>query len=141
SQAGRMNRRIRYSRFSSVLMPTSWSGSHRSIHTLTVIFPAFGSVQRPSRILASWSRPQAGAAAFVSNPDSLLSVPLGSLYFSPPPATASGPSRASPRRPLDSPTVRSGLTRADRLPRSGSHGLGDVVIAEPQMLAHERARN
>jgi hypothetical protein len=51
--AGRMNRRIRYSRLSSVLMPTSWSGSHRSIHSPTVIFPAFGSVQRPSRILAS----------------------------------------------------------------------------------------
>lgn len=76
-----MNRRIRYSRFSSVLMPTSWSGSHRPIQSLTVIFPAFGSVQRPSRILVSWSRPQASAEAFVSNPDSLTSMPLGSLYF------------------------------------------------------------
>jgi hypothetical protein len=55
--------------------------SHRSIHSVTVIFPAFGSVQRPSRILASWSRPQVSAAALVSNPDSLSSVPLGSLYF------------------------------------------------------------
>lgn len=51
-QAGPMNRRIRYSRVSLVLMPTSWSGSHRSIHSLTVIFPAFGSVQRayPNRL-------------------------------------------------------------------------------------------
>ena len=78
---GRMNRRIRYSRFSTVLSPTSCRVSHRSIHSLTVIFPAFGSVQRPSRILASWSRPQVSAAALVSNPDSLVSMPLGSLYF------------------------------------------------------------
>jgi hypothetical protein len=39
--AGRMNRRIRYSRLSCVLMPTSWMASHRSIHSLTVVFPAF----------------------------------------------------------------------------------------------------
>ena len=76
-----MNRRIRYSRVSTVLIPTSWRGSHRSIHSLTVIFPAFGSVHRPSRILASWSRPQVSAAALVSNPDSLVSMPLGSLYL------------------------------------------------------------
>ena len=50
---GRMNRRIRYSRFSTVLSPTSCKVIHRSIHVLTVIFPALGSVQRPSRILAS----------------------------------------------------------------------------------------
>jgi hypothetical protein len=42
-----------YSRFSWVLMPTSCMASHRSIHSLTVMFPAFGSVQRPSWILAS----------------------------------------------------------------------------------------
>ena len=78
---GRMNRRIRYSRFSTVLSPTSCRVIHRSIHALTVIFPAFGSVQRPSRILASWSRPQVSAAALVSKPDSLVSMPLGSLYF------------------------------------------------------------
>jgi hypothetical protein len=65
----------------SVLTPTSWVVSHRSIHSLTVTLPAFGSVHRPSRILASWSRPQASAAAFVSNPDSLVSRPLGSLYL------------------------------------------------------------
>jgi hypothetical protein len=80
-QAGRMNRRIRYSRLSSVLMPTSCVASHRPIHSPTVIFPALGSVQRPSRILASWSRPHARAEAFVSNPDSLASSPPGSLYF------------------------------------------------------------
>ena len=39
-QAGRMNRRIRYSRFSVVLMPTSWVPSQRSIHSRTVIFQA-----------------------------------------------------------------------------------------------------
>jgi hypothetical protein len=80
-QAGRMNRRIRYSRVSTVLIPTSCMASHRSIHSLTVVFPASGSVHRPSRIRASWSRPQASAAALVSNPDSLVSTPLGSLYF------------------------------------------------------------
>ena len=76
-----MNRRIRYSRWSTVLMPTSCMASHRSIHSPTVSLPAFGSVHRPSRILASWSRPQVSAAALVSNPDSLASMPLGSLYF------------------------------------------------------------
>jgi len=80
-QAGRMNRRIRYPRVSTVLIPTSCMASHRSIHSLTVILPASGSVHRPSRIRASWSRPQASAAALVSNPDSLVSAPLGSLYF------------------------------------------------------------
>ncbi|HYA51303.1 MAG TPA: hypothetical protein VEG33_09050 [Streptosporangiaceae bacterium] len=79
--AGRMNRRIRYSRLSWVLMPTSCMGSQRSIHSLTVVIPAFGSVQRPSRILVSWSRPQTSAAALVSNPDSLTSVPSGSRYL------------------------------------------------------------
>ena len=76
-----MKRRSRYSRWSTVLMPDVLHGSQRSIHSLTVSFPAFGSVQRPSRILASWSRPQVSAAALVSNPDSLVSMPLGSLYF------------------------------------------------------------
>lgn len=52
-QADRRNRRIRYSRFASVLTPTSWIASQRSIHSLTAILPALGSVQRPSRILAS----------------------------------------------------------------------------------------
>src|SRR6266568_1856126 len=98
--AGRTNRRIRYSRLSTVLIPTSCMTSHRSIHSLTVILPAFGSVQRPSRILASWSRPHISAAVLVSNPDSLASPPLGSLYltrhgFGPLPrfsAYATGPS-------------------------------------------------
>ena len=76
-----MNRRIRYSRVSTVLIPTPCRGIHRSIHWLTVIFPALGSVHRPSRIRASWSRPQVSAEALVSNPDSLVSMPLGSLYF------------------------------------------------------------
>jgi hypothetical protein len=80
-QAGRMNLRIRYSRLSTVLMPTSCTASHRSIQSLSVSLPAFGSVHRPSRILASWSRPQLSAAALVSKPDSLVSVPSGSLYF------------------------------------------------------------
>jgi len=80
-QAGRMNLRIMYSRLSAVLMLTSCTASHRSIHSPTVSLPAFGSVHRPSRILASWSRPQLSADALVSNPDSLVSVPSGSLYF------------------------------------------------------------
>ena len=79
--AGRMNRRIRYSRLSWVLMPTSCRGSQRSIHSSTVVSPAFRSVQRPSRIFDSWSRPQTRAAALVSKPDWLASCPLGSLYF------------------------------------------------------------
>src|SRR5262249_34607017 len=80
-QAARMNLRIRYSRLYSVLTPTSCRASHRSIHSLTVVLPALGSVQRPSLILAAWSRPNASAAAWVSTPDSLVSVPSGSLYF------------------------------------------------------------
>jgi hypothetical protein len=80
-QAGLRNRRIMYSRLSAVLMPTSWVVSHRSIHSLTVIFPALGSVHWPARIWASWSRPQASAAALVLKPDSLASAPLGGLYL------------------------------------------------------------
>src|SRR5262245_66335433 len=78
---GRRNFRIRYSRLYSVLGPTSCVAIQRSIHSLTVIFPAFGSVQVPTRIFASWSRPHARAACLVSNPDSLHSVPFGSLYL------------------------------------------------------------
>src|SRR5450759_4882203 len=80
-QAGRRYRRMRYSRLFSVLMPTSCMDSQRSIHSLTAMLPAFGSAHRPSRILASWSRPHASAAALVLNPDSLSSMPPGSLYL------------------------------------------------------------
>jgi hypothetical protein len=64
--AGRRNRRIWYSRLSWVQIPTSWTSSQRSIHSPTVIFPAAGSVQRPSRMRASWSRPKLSAEVFVS---------------------------------------------------------------------------
>jgi hypothetical protein len=52
-QAGRRNRRIRYSRLDAVLMPMSCMRSHRSIHSPTVVLPAFGSARRPSRIRVS----------------------------------------------------------------------------------------
>ena len=79
-QYGRMNRRIRYSRFAVVLGPTSCRAVQRSIHSLTVISPAPGSVQVPARTFASWSRPQPSAACLVSKPDWLASPP-GTLYF------------------------------------------------------------
>src|SRR6185312_15042402 len=79
-QYGRMNRRIRYSRFAMVLGPTSCRAFQRSIHSLTVISPAPGSVHVPARTFASWSRPQPSAACLVSNPDWLVSPP-GTLYF------------------------------------------------------------
>jgi hypothetical protein len=31
--------------------------------------------------------------------------------------------------------------RSDRLARSGSHDLGNIVVAETKMLSHECARN
>jgi hypothetical protein len=61
SQYGRMNRRIWYSRFASVLGPTSCMACQRSIHSLIVIAPAPGSVHMPARTFASWSRPQVRA--------------------------------------------------------------------------------
>ena len=79
-QYGRMNRRIRYSRFAMVLGPTSCMACQRSIHSLTVISPAAGSVHVPARTFASWSRPQASAACFVSKPDWLASPP-GIVYL------------------------------------------------------------
>ena len=54
--------------------------SHRSIHSPTVSFPAFGSVHRPSRIRASWSRPQVSAAA-LSQPGFAGLDAAGQLYF------------------------------------------------------------
>jgi hypothetical protein len=141
-QAGRMNLRIRYSRLSTVLMLTSCTASHRSIHSLTVSLPAFGSVHRPERMLASWSRPQLSAAILVSNPDSLVSVPSGSLYFTrhgcqPFPRFSAYAMFVSPR--LRAPGVSSsGHAGGDRLPGPDSH---DVRVAETQVLADERARN
>src|SRR5580704_10398980 len=79
-QYGRRNRRIRYSRLAVVLGPTSCMVFQRSIHSLTVISPAAGSVHAPARTFASWSRPQASAACLVSKPDWLAS-PLGILYL------------------------------------------------------------
>jgi len=79
-QYGRMNRRIRYSRFATVLRPTSCMACQRSIHSLIVIAPAPGSVHVPARTFASWSRPQASAACFVSKPDWLVSPP-GIVYL------------------------------------------------------------
>ena len=79
-QYGRMNRRIRYSRFAVVLGPTSCRAVQRPIQSLTVISTAPGSVHVPARTFASWSRPQPSAACFVSKPDWLASPP-GILYF------------------------------------------------------------
>ena len=69
-----------HSRLAVVLGPTSCRASQRSIHSLTVISPAPGSVHVPARTFASWSRPQPSAACFVSKPDWLASPP-GTLYF------------------------------------------------------------
>jgi hypothetical protein len=61
----------------------------RSIHSLTVIAPAPGSIHVPARTFASWSRPQVSAACLVSKPDWLASPP-GILYLTlPVPKTSS----------------------------------------------------
>jgi hypothetical protein len=101
-----------------------------------VIFPAAGSVQRPSRMRASWSRPKLSAEVFVSKPDSLI-LAVRRAALDPPRARASaallgvGHGLGSAARPA--------LPAGDGLPGAGLHDAGDIGVAESQVLADECA--
>src|SRR6266487_3864642 len=122
--------------------------SQRSTHSLTVTCPDFGSDQRPSRILDSWSRPHPSAAALVSNPDLLCSIPSGAMNFTRhgawPRPRFSAYAMHSPHLPRQNPSVRpaprSMAVCDDRPPGSGTHDLFDVIVAKAQVLADECAR-